>query len=83
MSEADVGGMAEEIEPSCQYAIKFCCCVADGTRRAVWQMVSQKHVWRKGVQINSCMLEKIAPIDINWYLLNIYGDQTVDASAVR
>jgi len=27
-SEADVGGMAVEVETSCQYSITFCCCVA-------------------------------------------------------
>ena len=32
MSEADVGGMAVEVEPSHQYPITFCCCVADGSR---------------------------------------------------
>jgi len=36
-SEADVGGMAVEAEPhtSPQYSITFCCCVTDGSRRAV------------------------------------------------
>jgi len=28
-------------------------------------------------------VEKIAPIDIRWHLLNIYGDQTVAVSTVR
>ena len=36
-SEADVGGMAVEVEPSHQYSITFCCCVTDGSRGAVWQ----------------------------------------------
>jgi len=35
ISEADGGGMAAEVEPSQQYSIAFCCCVTDGTRRAV------------------------------------------------
>jgi len=35
MSEADVGSMAVEIEPSHQYSITFCCHVADGSRGAV------------------------------------------------
>jgi len=35
MSEADIGGMAAEIEPSCQYPITFCCCVTDDNREAV------------------------------------------------
>ena len=32
--EADVGGTAVEIEPSCQYSITFCCCMTDGSRGA-------------------------------------------------
>ena len=32
-SEADVGGMAIEDEPSCQYSVIFCCCVTDGSMR--------------------------------------------------
>ena len=35
MSEADVGGVAVEVEPSCQYSIMFCCHVTDGIRGAV------------------------------------------------
>jgi len=36
-SEADVGDMAVEVEPHCQYSIKFCCCVKDDSKGAVWQ----------------------------------------------
>ena len=36
-SEADVGGMAVEAEPSHQYSITICCCVTDGSRGALWQ----------------------------------------------
>ena len=32
--EADVGGVAIEIEPFCQYSIIFCFCVTDGSRGA-------------------------------------------------
>ena len=28
-------------------------------------------------------MEKMAPTDIHWCLLNVYGDQTVDVSAAR
>ena len=35
VSEADVGGMAVEAEPSCQYFFTFCCCVTDGSRGEV------------------------------------------------
>jgi len=37
MSKADVGGMVVGVEPSHQFAITFHCCVADGSREAVWQ----------------------------------------------
>jgi len=36
-SEADVGGMAVEVEPSHQYSIAFCCQMRDVSRGAVWQ----------------------------------------------
>jgi len=35
MSEADVGDVAVEVEPSCQYSVKFCCRATDGSRGAV------------------------------------------------
>jgi len=35
MSEADVGGMAVEIEPSHQYSITFCCHATDDSRGTV------------------------------------------------
>ena len=34
-SEAGAGGMAVEVEPSCQYSITFCCRVTDGSRGAI------------------------------------------------
>ena len=43
-SEADVGSMAVEAEPSHQYPIA-CCCVTDGSRGAVWQ----HEVWHGSV----------------------------------
>ena len=36
-SEADVGGMAVEVEPSCLYSITCCCCVTDGSSGTAWQ----------------------------------------------
>ena len=36
-SEADVGALAVEAEPSHQYSVRFCCYVTDGSRRAIWQ----------------------------------------------
>jgi len=34
-SEADVGDMAVEVEPSRQYYVKFCCHATDDSRGAV------------------------------------------------
>ena len=36
-SEVNIGGMAVEVEPSCQYAFPCCRHVTDGSRRAVCQ----------------------------------------------
>jgi len=33
--EADVGGMAVQVEPSRQQSITCCCCLTDGGRRAL------------------------------------------------
>ena len=35
-SEA-VGGMAVEVELSCQYSVTFCCCMTEGSRGTVRQ----------------------------------------------
>lgn len=37
ISEINVGGVAEEVEPSQQYFITFCCHVAGCSRGAIWQ----------------------------------------------
>lgn len=37
MSEAGVGCMAVETEPSCQYSVTLCCHVINGSRGKVWQ----------------------------------------------
>ena len=37
MSEANVVDTAVEVEPSCQYSIKFYCRATDDSRGAVWQ----------------------------------------------
>jgi len=34
-SEADVGDMAVEVEPSCHYSVKFCCRATNESRGAV------------------------------------------------
>ena len=47
-----------------------------------WRL-TWKYVWNKGVPLNSFMWENIAPIDIHWCLLNVYGDPAVNVSTVR
>jgi len=37
MSEADIGAMAVEVEPSHQNSVTFCCHATNGSRGAVWQ----------------------------------------------
>jgi len=34
-SETGVGGMAEDVEPSCHYSVTFCCCAIHGSRGTV------------------------------------------------
>ena len=43
-SEADGGGVAAEVESSCQHSIPFCCHVTDGSRRAPDRMASDMEV---------------------------------------
>ena len=78
LSEVNVSGMAEEVEPSCQYSVTFCCCMTDGSRRAVWQ----DGVWRRNAyEVKLCiripLCWKMAPTDIHWRLLNVYEDQVI------
>jgi len=71
MSEADIGGMAVEIDPSHQYSITFCCHVTDDYRGMVWQ----SGIWHGSVyEAKVCHWippgRKFAPTDIHWQLLN-------------
>ena len=64
MSEADVGGMAEEAESSHQCSITFCCRVTDSSRGTVWQ----NGVWHgSAYEAKVCHWilpwESMAPID--------------------
>ena len=83
-SEADVGGMAVEAEPSHQHPVTRRCHVADGSRGAVWQ----NGIWCGGAyEAKVCHWippsgKKVALIDIHQHLLNVSGDQTVDVSRV-
>jgi len=66
VSEADVGGMAVEVEPSHQYSIACCCCVTDGSRGQYDRMASDMGVkmeQRGGTEF--LHEERMAPIDIH------------------
>jgi hypothetical protein len=83
-SEADVGDMAPEVEPSRQYSVKFCCRATDDSRGAVWR----NGVWHvSAYEAKVCNwippCGKNAPNDIHRRLLNVYGDLRVYVSTVR
>ena len=79
MSEADVGVMAVEVEPSHQYSVTYCYHVTDGSRGA-----SDMEVWMKQKFVTEFLhVEKMALIDICQHLLNVYGDRTVHVGTVR
>ena len=85
VSEADVGGMAEEVEPTHQYPNVFSCHVTDGSREAVWQ----NSIWH-GSADEAKLWNQILPCGkkgthwhSHWYLLNVYGDQTVNVNTVK
>jgi len=64
--------------------ITFCYCVTDGSRGQSEKMASDTEVCmqqRCGTELLHA--EKVAPTDIYWCLLNIYGKQRVDESTVR
>lgn len=78
ISEVDGGGVAAEVEPCQQYSIPFHYNVTGGSRGAVWQ----SGVWCGSAGEGKgwkwiLLCGKIAPTDINWQLLNVYGHRTV------
>ena len=78
--EADVDGVAVEVEPSWQYSVTFWCHVTDGSRGAVWQ----EGIWH-GIVGEAKVCHWIPPCrknDILQYLLNVSRDQTVNVSMV-
>ena len=63
-SEADIGGMAVEAEPSHQYSIMFCCHVMDDSRRGTlteWCLTGEC-AGSKGVSLSSSMQKKWHPL---------------------
>ena len=79
ISEMDVGGMAAEAEPSAQYSITLLSAKGHSDR-----MVSDMEMHMKQRCVTEFLhVEKMAPTDIQWHLLNIYEDQTMDVSTAR
>ena len=87
MSEADIGGMVDEAEPSHQYPVTFFFChVTDGSREAVWQ----NGVWH-GRADETETWSWIPPYGKNcvyWHSSvlaeqMLAGDQAVDVNTVR
>ena len=85
ISEANVGGMATDSEPSHQYSVTFWCCVMDGSRGAAWQ----NGVWCRWSVDEAKVCNWIPPCRKNgthwyfWCLLNVCGGHTVDVSTAR
>ena len=82
MSEADVGGMTVEAEPSVNIPLYFV---------AGWQMAAEA-VYQNGVWHGNAYEAKVCHwflhaekkcTHIHWHLLNIFGDQAVDMKTAR
>ena len=82
-SEADVGGTARgwTFPPTFHYILLLCYRWQQSNSMTKWHQ-TWKCILDKSVSLNSFM-QKTAPFDTHWCLLNIYGDQTVDVSTVR
>ena len=76
MTEANGDGVVVEVVPSRQYPVTCCCRVTDGSRGESDKMVSDMEArMKQGCATEFHDAEKIAPIGIHQYLLNIYGHQ--------
>ena len=84
VSERAEGGMAEEVEPSHQYSVTFCC---------QWQMAAEGQSDKMAPDVEVHMkqrcdteffhAEKMSLVGTHQCLLNIYGNQPVDVSTMR
>ena len=84
IAEVDVGGTAVQVEPSTNillHVVSVWQIVAKGQPdRMVSDMeVQMKQRW--GIEF--LHVEKMEPIDVHWWVLNVCGNQTVDVSTVR
>jgi len=57
--------------------------MTDGSRGAVWQHGIWLGSMKQKCGTEFLQIEKIAPTDVHWHLLNIDVDQTVDVSIAR
>ena len=83
MAEADVGGMAVEKELPTNIPLHFVAMpqiAAEGQSDEVASGMEMCMKQRCGIKF--LYVEKIAPIDVQWCLLNACGDRTVDVSTV-
>ena len=75
-SEADVGGMTVETEPSHQYPVTV-------QEMAAERQSDMEACMRQRCVIEFLHVEKNSPADIHQCMLSVYGDQTVDVSTMR
>jgi hypothetical protein len=62
---------------------KFCCRATEAGGQS-GKMMSDMEVHTKQRRVTEFLhADKIAPTDIQWWLLNVYGHQTVDVSTMR
>lgn len=74
-TEVDVGSIVVEVESSHQYSTTLCCHVTVGKKVSGMEV----HVKQKcGIELLDG--EKMAPVDINRLMLNVYGDPAVDVA---
>ena len=81
MSEVDVGGMAVEAEPSHQYSINVK--QIAGEEQSDKMASDMEELMKQKCVSEFLHTEKMAPIDIHQYFLNVSENQTVDVSMVK
>jgi len=66
-THVDIGGLAVEVEPSCQHSVTCCCCATDGSRGAVLT----KWLSETFYLVLSCLyLQKITLVAVPWSKLS-------------
>jgi len=75
--------VAVGVEPSHQHSFTFCCHVIAAEGQSDKMAFDIEACLKQKSRDESLHAGKMAPTDIHQHLLNIYGDQTVDITAVR